>query len=129
MGADEFFVRHDLSHYALEKSLGYTTAFMGLLNKGMDVKDFEDRQKRQGLALTDEAVYAENMANLFLMEIAQGEVEDFNHLLAGSFVVMGTAYPPPRLSLDQLKEIRSLLRRLMEEWRLLPEGQTMTLVF
>lgn len=71
MYADDFFVRHDLSHYCLEKHLGYTTAFMGMLNKGMDIKDFEDRNKRSQMLLTKEALYAENMANLFLMEIAQ----------------------------------------------------------
>ena len=129
MGADEFFVRHDLSHYALEKSLGYTTAFMGMLNKGMEVKDFEDRQKRKSLLLTDEAVYAENMANLFLMELVQGEVPDFNVLVAEAFVRMGTAYPPPRLTPGQLSRIRNLLRRLLEEWRRLPTGQTMSLLF
>src|SRR5439155_2355081 len=41
MYADDFFVRHDLSHYAIEKKLGYTSAFMGMLNNGMDIKEFQ----------------------------------------------------------------------------------------
>ena len=58
MHADDFFVHHDLSHYALEKTLGYKTAFMGMLNNGMEIKDFEDREKRKQIAITKEAVYA-----------------------------------------------------------------------
>ena len=42
MNADDFFVRHDISHYCIEIFLGYNTSFMGVLNNGMDVKDFED---------------------------------------------------------------------------------------
>src|ERR1700679_3535377 len=82
MSAGEFFVRHDLSHYAIEKTLGYTTAFMGMLNNGMDIKDFEDRDKRLRIPLTAEGIYAENMANLFLMEIAQGGMEDMTQIIA-----------------------------------------------
>src|SRR6478672_10525140 len=77
MYADDYFVRHDLSHYCLEKLLGYGKAFMGMLNNGMDIKDFEDREKRKKLTVTSEAMYAENMANLFLMELTQGNFENF----------------------------------------------------
>jgi hypothetical protein len=40
MHADDYFVRHDLSHYAIEKMLNYKTAFMGMLNQGMNIRDF-----------------------------------------------------------------------------------------
>lgn len=127
MTTDEFFVRHDLSHYAIEKTLGYHTAFMGMLNNGMDIRDFEDRAKRLQIPLTAEAVYSENMANLFLMEIAQGELEDFNRVVADAFVNMGTPFPPVQLSPDQLTAIRHLLGQLLKTWNDLPDGQTMTL--
>jgi hypothetical protein len=129
MPAGEFFVRHDLSHYAIEKTLGYTTAFMGMLNDGMDIKDFEDRDKRLRIPLTAEGVYAENMANLFLMEIAQGVVEDMNQVIADSFIAMGTPVTPVRFSDAELTAIRSLLRQLLGDWNTLPEGQTMMLEF
>lgn len=129
MPADEFFVRHDLSHYALEKSLGYATAFMGMLNKGMELKDFEDRAERKAMPLTDQAVHAENMANLFLMEQAQGQLADFNATLSSAFNPMGTAAKPIRLSQEQLDGVRTLLRQLLDDWRDLPEGQTLTLEF
>jgi len=31
----------------IEKTPGYITAFMGILNNGMDIKDFENREKRK----------------------------------------------------------------------------------
>src|ERR1041385_5764849 len=74
MYADNFFVRHDLSHYAIEKILGYTTAFMGMLNNGMDIRDFENREKRKMITMTNEARNSEQIANLFLMEVAQGNL-------------------------------------------------------
>ena len=80
MPADDFFVRHDLSHYAIEKTLDYTTAFMGMLNAGMDIRDFENREKRKQLTITQEAWYAENMANLFLIEVSQGYFDNFNQV-------------------------------------------------
>lgn len=129
MAADEFFVRHDLSHYALEKTLGYTGAFLGMLNRGMDVKDFEDRAKRKSIPLTDQAVQAENMANLFLMEHTQGRLDDFNGVLVSAFNPMGTDSRPVRLSPEQLDAIRSLLGRLLDTWKTLPAGATMVLDF
>src|SRR5262245_12291101 len=77
MKADDFFVLHDLSHYAIEKTLQYHSAFMGMLSKGMDIKDFEDREKRKQMDLSREAMVAENMANLFLVEFSQGPFENF----------------------------------------------------
>jgi hypothetical protein len=129
MSAGEFFVRHDLSHYAIEKTLGYTTAFMGMLNNGMDIKDFEDRDKRLRIPLTAEGVYAENMANLFLMEIVQGGMEDMNQVIADSFIAMGRPLIPVRLSDAEITAVRSRLRQLLGDWNALPEGQTMILEF
>jgi hypothetical protein len=127
MHTDDFFVRHDLSHFAIEKTLGYRSAFMGMLNSGMDIKAFEDRNQRKQMTITDEAANAENMANLFLMEIAQGDFDDFNSVLKESFVDMGTRSPIPRLTEDELGSIRHYLRQLLREWHQLPAGEKMIL--
>jgi hypothetical protein len=127
--ADDFFVQHDLSHYALEKILNYTSAFMGMLNNGMDIKDFENREKRKQIAITQDALYAENMANLFLMEIMQGDFENFNEVSKQAFETIHTPYPAPSLSDKKLSDIRNFFRRLLKEWKELPVGQTMILNF
>lgn len=129
MNADDFFVQHDLSHYAIEKILHYTSAFMGMLNKGMDIKDFENREKRKQITDTQEAMYAENMANLFLMEIVQGNFDDFNEVSKQAFETMNTIYLAPSLSEKEISAIRILLRRLLNGWKELPDGQTMILNF
>jgi hypothetical protein len=129
MYADDFFVRHDLSHYCIEKNLGFTKAFMGMLNAGMDVKDFEDREKRQTMIIDKEALYAENMANLFLMEIAQSDFEDFNQTAKDTFGSWNKKIPPPTLLQHEILSIRESLRSLFELWDELPVGETMDLLF
>ena len=127
--ADDFFVRHDLSHYAIEKTLQYSTAFMGMLNNGMDIRDFENREKRNKLTVTKEAWYAENMANLFLIEIAQGKFQDFNTISASAFANMALEKEPPNLAAESIDTIRNYLEELLNRWENLPVGQTMFLNF
>ena len=129
MQADDYFVRHDLSHYAIEKTMHYTAAFMGMLNNGMDIRDFENREKRKQLTVTNEAWYAENLANLFLIEIAQGKFEDFNQVSAAAFANMPFDFPPPQLPATEVDAIRSYLQDLLTEWNQLPAGETMLLNF
>jgi hypothetical protein len=129
MYADDFFVQHDLSHYAIEKTMQYISAFMGMLNEGMDIKDFEDREKRKQMTVTPEAMYAENMANLFLIETVQGDFDDFNGVFRQAFEMMNTQYPAPSLSKNQLSDVRNFLRQLLKSWIELPVNETMTLNF
>jgi len=127
MKADDFLVRHDLSHYAIEKTLGYKTAFIGLLNNGMDIRDFEDREKRLKIIVTQEACYAENMANLFLIEKIQGNSGNFNEMLASAFINMKLPFAVPVLSNNEIDSVRNCLSKLLNSWNDLPDGETMTL--
>ncbi|MEO8171808.1 MAG: hypothetical protein ABI581_01950 [Sediminibacterium sp.] len=129
MYSDEFFVRHDLSHYAIESIMQYRTAFNGMLNNGMDIKDFEDKEKRARIPITDEACYAENFSNLFLTEILQGEFDDFNAVQQDSFNGMNTQFKPLTLGEEKITGIRNYLRRLLQQWNELPAGETMELTF
>ncbi len=129
MYCDDFFIRHDLSHYALEKILGYATAFNGMLNAGMDIHDFEDKEKRAKMNVTAEAWYAENLANLFLIEIAQGNFDDFNQVQQAAFVSFHHQYPPVTLADDQINAVRDHLVELLEKWTALPAGETLALTF
>lgn len=113
--ADDFFVRHDLSHFAIEKTLGYTSAFMGMINRGMGIRDFEDREKRKKMTISAEAWYAENMANLFLMEIVQGELEDFNSVSQEAYKKMELPFPPPILQVAEINSIRLYLKKLLQQ--------------
>lgn len=129
MKADDFFVRHDLSHYALEKTLDYTTAFMGMLNNGMDVQDFENRAKRLQIIVTEEACCAENMANLFLMETTRGNFDNFNEVLASAFTDMRQSFSTPVLKESDINAVRIFLYALLQQWDELAAGETMILNF
>ena len=129
MYSDDFFVRHDISHFILESVLGYHTAFNGMINQGMDIRDFENKEKRAALTVTDEAYYAENLANLFLIELAQGEFNDFNRIQQDAFVSWNTRFPVIFLANDKIAQIRTQLRKLLHQWEVLPEGEKMELIF
>jgi hypothetical protein len=129
MKADDFFVRHDLSHYAIEKTLHYKTAFMGMLNNGMDIRDFENREKRLQLTITQDACYAENMANLFLIEVMQNNTGNFNKMLASAFTSMNQSFPVPALSEIEIDAVKQCLKTLLTNWNNLSAGEMMELVF
>lgn len=127
MPADDYFVRHDLSHFAIETMLGYKDAFMGMLNNGMDIKDFEDREKRKKIAMTQAACYAESTANLFLMETTDGKLAAFNEVATTAFKTAFPQWSPPTLSNQQVEAIRIYLKQLLAQWQELPLGATLVL--
>ncbi|MEO7530181.1 MAG: hypothetical protein ABIS69_02180 [Sediminibacterium sp.] len=129
MQTDDFFIRHDLSHYALEKIMGYKTAFNGMLNAGMDISDFADKEKRASITVTDEAWYAENMANLFLIEIVQGKFEDFNSVQQSAFVSFNQQYPVLTIAEEKITAIRNYLGTLLLQWNEMQDGETLELTF
>jgi hypothetical protein len=129
MHSDNFFVLHDLSHFALEKTLGYTTAFCGMLNSGISIEDFEDRNIRNAMLITKEAIYAENMANLFLMETVQGNFDDMNAVIKEAHETITNKLPAPVLTATQIEGIRTNLQEVLTLWKNLPEGNTLVVDF
>ena len=129
MASDDFFIRHDLSHYAIETILQFKTAFYGMIQNGMDIRDFENKEKRKALLITAEAWYAENMANLFLMETKNGNFEDFNSISSQTLAEMNLPFPALLLNEDDLNTIRNYLQQLLFQWNQLPTGDTLRLNF
>ena len=127
--ADDFFIQHDISHFALETILTYKTAFNGMINSGMNITDFESKEKRALNNITDESWYAENMANLFLIEISQGVFENFNEVQQQSFQSFNRTYPLVSLSDANIQAIRNYLGLLLLQWNELASGDTLELTF
>ena len=100
---------------------------MGMINQGMGANDFEDREKRKKLQITAEGWYAENTANLFLIEVAQGEWEDFNTVSQSAFGKMELPITPPVLTNEEIINIGTYLRQILQQWNLLPVNETMIL--
>lgn len=82
---------------------------MGMLNAGMDIRDFENREKRKQLAISQEAWYAENMANLFLIEYGQGYFNNFNQVSAAAFTAIALNVPAPQHADHEVEAVRSCL--------------------
>jgi hypothetical protein len=125
-----FFVHHDLTHYAVESGLGHTRGFFGLVADGWNLSDFGAPWPRgrlpQDLDLT------ENIVGLFDSERASGRqwtAEEFNTALA-QFHAMHPGFGALRPVTEAgLANIRAELTRLFRLWQDLPVGDTLELGF
>ncbi len=127
--ADNFLVIHDLCHYAIESSLQYKNAFWGLVANGIHPSIFENRETRNALQLTNEAWYAEHLANLLLIEITQGKFDDINKMLEKSLIQHNPSIPIIQFSILELDTIRALLHQLIDDWQAVNEGDYLSLDF
>ena len=127
--ADDFLVLHDLCHYAIETCLGYKNAFWGMISKGIDLEVFLDKQKRDQLIISNEAWYAEHLANLFLIEYSQGPFEDLNQTLSETLQQTHPQLPAIRYTDEEIAGIRTRVQELISQWRGFPSGEMLMLVF
>lgn len=123
-------VKHDLIHYAVETTLGYTHAFYGLVAQGRDIASF-GTQNGQKDAYPDEALWAESIVGLFQWPSLGGgpelSEEEFRTLLAQTCTQAGR--PVPSVASERRERIRALVQRLHREWEQLDAGETLELQF
>jgi hypothetical protein len=124
----QFFSFHDLSHFAVETTLGYRSGFYGLIADGWDIADTAGKGARG--KLPGASVVVEHVVGLLERERAGGAVvlaaEDFNRL------VDEKAGPDPErrpLSDAQLRDVRNRIAELHRQWAALPQGSTLELAF
>ena len=78
-----FFSLHDLTHFAVETTLGYRRGFFGLIAEGWDIEDTTGKGARG--PLPPEAGEAEQIVGIFSAERAGGviwTVDEFNEFAA-----------------------------------------------
>jgi len=113
-----FFVLHDLTHYAVETTLGCRRGFFGLIAEGWDAEDTTGKGARGKLPM--EAVEVEQLVGLFDSERGSGTLwtaDEFN------------AFAPRRLTQEQILHVRALRARLFEQWFALQPGEKLELQF
>jgi hypothetical protein len=128
------FPGHDLTHFAVEKTLGYAQGFFGLIAAGWEIGDFAAPWPRGPLPAEARAV--ELLVGLFDSERRMGE-----RWTAQEFCDRGQAYAAarrsmrkaaeamPMLSEENLDKVRSLRDELLARWAATRPGENLELTF
>lgn len=129
------FPPHDLTHYAVETTLGYTRGFYGLIAEGWEIADFAKPWPRG--PIPEEAQEVELIVGFFDTErrsitgLTEAEFNDH----ADRYVAarqsrkgssLGTA---PHLTASQIDAVRSVRGDLLRRWSSLAPGETLELLF
>ena len=112
-----FFALHDLTHFAVETTLGYRQGFFGLIAAGWDVDDTTGKGARG--ALPPEAGEVEQIVGLFSSE-RSGYIwtaEEFNE------------FSPRRLTLEEIQRVRARCSQLFQQWFAIEPGATFELEY
>ena len=117
-----FFALHDLTHFAVETTLGSKRGFFGLMTEGWDVEDTTGKGARG--PLPEEAGEVERIVGLFDAERASGVIwtlDEFNQyspLMASR-----------RLSAEEIARVKAKRSELFERWFALPADATLELIY
>lgn len=125
--SDAFLINHDLAHYAVEKTFGLSQGFYGLVQSGLDITDFEKKQKISPSQIPKEGFKAEILVQLFSIERSgiNNHIKDFNesyHEQAVKWKLDVERFPESLLS-----ETRRLLSEVIDDWHHLSVNESMTL--
>ena len=122
-----FFALHDLTHFAVESSLGFRRGFFGLISEGWDVDDTTGKGARG--PLPEEATEVECIVGFLDAERAGGDqwtAEEFNRHAALHAASAGRAVSRI-LSDEDLARVRVRRAELFSQWAAVPRGGTMEL--
>ena len=126
----QFFPRHDLTHFAVETTLGHHRGFYGLLAEGWDITDFGAPWPRGRIPA--DADPSELIVGFLDTERASGErwsAVDFNDKTAMYYREHAPGAMPPVLSDDELTRIRQRRAELFTEWDAVAPGEALELRF
>jgi hypothetical protein len=125
-----FFPLHDLTHYAVEQTLGFTQAFYGLLADGWDMSDF-GRDSARGKP-PEQALLAEVIVGMFDLERMTGvreTADEFNAKIVTWFADNKRSVPTFRLTETDVERIRALRAEVFAKWQALPQGEGLEIPF
>ncbi|HEY1753935.1 MAG TPA: hypothetical protein VGG72_00960 [Bryobacteraceae bacterium] len=115
------FAMHDLTHFAVESTLGFRRGFFGLIAEGWEIDDTTGKGARGKLPA--EAIEVEHIVGMFDTERASGVLitaDDYNqHASAGA----------RRLTEEQIAQVRACRGELLSLWAALEPGGTIELEF
>ena len=116
------FSLHDLTHYAVETTLGYQRGFFGLIAEGWDVEDTTGKGRRG--ALPPEAFEVECIVGLFDSERGSGSL-----WTADEFATYAPKTLSRELNDETIQRVRARRAELFRMWADVPAGQALALSF
>jgi len=125
---------HDIAHYVVETTLGFTEAFYGMIAKGYDIGDFELPREQRPVDLIPanlpvQALQTEHIVNLLHPGYLSANAE-FDLLSTLRTVLAGKEIDFPEiLSTDKLHCIYQRYEELILKWKGLEIGETMEMIF
>ena len=124
------FVQHDMLHYVVETTLGLKEALFGLIAAGRDIDSFGTRDG-QNDTYTREEGEAELIVGLLQVEMRSNATPDNSELFQMiDLTCKSKSWPvPEHITAEQLDSIRVKMRDLSEQWRSLPAGESIAVVF
>ena len=117
-----YFALHDLTHFAVETTLGLRRGFFGLIAEGWDIEDTTGKGARG--PLPPEAGEVEMIVGLFSAERASGviwTVDEFNEFAA----MKGTR----SLTFDEIVRVKKKRSELFRQWSAVAPGATLELTY
>jgi len=128
-----FFPVHDLTHYAIETTLGLREAFWGMMADGWEFNDFGTPWPRGPMPNLPEALLAEASAGWFdsfasSVENDEAGAAALNTQLALYFQQNGIA-PLRVITVDEFARIRAMRDELAARWYALAPREAMELAF
>jgi hypothetical protein len=125
-----YFAHHDLIHYAVETTLGYREAFLGLVAAGKDLDAFGTQNAVKDVYTLQEG-WAEALVGLLQLPAGEGgaPLRDQELLDQLAKICTENGVPAPLIVAEQLGRIRARMRTLHETWDQLPEDGVMELTF
>ena len=124
-----FFALHDLTHFAVESTLGFRRGFYALIAEGWDVEDTTGKGARG--PLPDDAIEVEYLVGSLDVERAGGTTwtaDEFNGHVAIHAASSGRVRPRP-LAEQDLARVRARRDELFTEWFALRAAGTLDLSY
>ena len=125
-----FFALHDLTHYAVETTLGYRAGFFGLIAAGWEIDDTTGKGKRGPLPA--EARLVEHLVGALDRERTSPQpwsAAEFNALLEKVGEAGAPGSRPRVLTDDDLARVRERWSELSARWAALAPGEVLALPF
>ena len=129
MQSDDFFVRHDLMHYAVETTMNYKNGFYGILNSGVNITDFELPKDKRNFEFTPQALYAETLVGLISTELSQGNFENIEETINDMYKANYPGVKAPEINPASIDQIKVRYHELVLDWMKLSPDQKLVLHF